>query len=470
LSGEVRKEVGNRSSASGRSPLRPSQRARPAPSEESDLSTTSSVAYPSDLAREVRRRLKEGKRDEGPGTTILLKLFEVLHFASLRTEEREPVVCSVTWMDPGKPDPHPPREKRPSRWSVTALANRLPLTIANVVKLSAAADPQACSLACYVDDANNVFIWGLIDQTQGAPNFSPERGEKQLERPGVFQATVSPAHLLVYRGPRLVASLIHGQLTHRFHDVFREGRIARTCDRYVLALVDRVRHRVGKDVFDAGDKWTEVIRRLWTSTLCRVLLAVQGYDKGGALLLVEEPVPSALSIKYELAYRRLGAAIERLAAVRIQGSHARDKIWTGYLLDEDSGDLPGDLYLEEGLASSEETACLQEIAGCVRFVASLSRADGLVLVDGDLAVKGFGCEITLPEEPRNVLLAGNAAGAAELCRPIDFNSFGIRHRSMMRYCDRFPGSVGFVVSQDGTIRALARDGERLIMWETLELS
>ena len=31
-------------------------------------------------------------------------------------------------------------------------------------------------------------------------------------------------------------------------------------------------------------------------------------------------------------------------------------------------------------------------------------------------------------------------------------------------------SVGFVVSQDGTIRALARDGERLIMWETLELS
>jgi len=85
-------------------------------------------------------------------------------------------------------------------------------------------------------------------------------------------------------------------------------------------------------------------------------------------------------------------------------------------------------------------------------------------------VKGFGCEITLPEEPRNVLLAGNAAGTAELCRPVDFNSFGIRHRSMMRYCDRFPGSVGFVVSQDGTIRALARDGERLVMWETLELS
>jgi hypothetical protein len=91
-------------------------------------------------------------------------------------------------------------------------------------------------------------------------------------------------------------------------------------------------------------------------------------------------------------------------------------------------------------------------------------------MDGGLEVKGFGVEITAREEPKVVLAAGDATASADLCRPVDFTHYGLRHRSMMRYCDRTPGSVGFVVSQDGTIRALAKDGERLVLWDTIQLT
>ncbi len=427
----------------------------------------SGAAYPADLAREVRRRLKEGQKEHGPVTAVLTRLFETLHFASMRTEEGRPVECTVTYMDPSVPEVTPRRNARPGRWTVTLLANRVPLTIANLVKLSAAADPKACSLAVHSDDAGALYVWGMIDQEQTS---SSHESEKSPDRPGLFQATVAPANIAVYRRAHLLASLVHGQLTYRFHDVFAEGPIARAIEKSVGAFGERVRAAVGRDVYDSGDKRPESIRRLWVSTLSRVLLAIQSYAKGGAVLLIPNPVKTGLVAKYEIAYARLGKALERLAIQRIRGSHARDRMWTGYLLDDDSGDLPGDLYLEEGLATSEEAASLSEIAGCIRFIASLSRADGLVLIEGDLQVKGFGVEITTREEPKIVLSAADAAGTQELCRHVDFAHFGLRHRSMMRFCDRTPGAVGFVVSQDGTIRALTKDGERLVLWDTIQLT
>jgi hypothetical protein len=38
---------------------------------------------------------------------------------------------------------------------------------------------------------------------------------------------------------------------------------------------------------------------------------------------------------------------------------------------------------------------------------------------------------------------------------------------MMRYCAQTPGSVGFVISQDGDVRAITLVKGRLVMWESI---
>lgn len=40
---------------------------------------------------------------------------------------------------------------------------------------------------------------------------------------------------------------------------------------------------------------------------------------------------------------------------------------------------------------------------------------------------------------------------------------------MIRYCFQVPGSVGFVVSQDGDVRVMTRVGDDLVYWDSIRL-
>ena len=40
---------------------------------------------------------------------------------------------------------------------------------------------------------------------------------------------------------------------------------------------------------------------------------------------------------------------------------------------------------------------------------------------------------------------------------------------MMRYCNAYPGSVGFVISQDGDIRGMTKVGDSLVIWDGVTL-
>jgi hypothetical protein len=85
-----------------------------------------------------------------------------------------------------------------------------------------------------------------------------------------------------------------------------------------------------------------------------------------------------------------------------------------------------------------------------------------------LKLIGFGVEIRSKTNVEAIYLADDAE-ARSLAR-IDAKSYGTRHRSMMRYCSAHPSSVGFVVSQDGDVRAITKVGERLVVWDQLQLT
>jgi hypothetical protein len=81
----------------------------------------------------------------------------------------------------------------------------------------------------------------------------------------------------------------------------------------------------------------------------------------------------------------------------------------------------------------------------------------------DLEVRGFGVEITSASVPASLLLAlDSSAGQTQ---PIEYTRWGTRHRSMMRYCWAIPGSVGFVLSQDGDVRVMTRIADAVVVWE-----
>ena len=72
----------------------------------------------------------------------------------------------------------------------------------------------------------------------------------------------------------------------------------------------------------------------------------------------------------------------------------------------------------------------------MRFLASLSRVDGLIWLDSHLRLKAFGVEITVRDEPGQVFLAQNSR--ATKTKKLNLNQYGTRHRSMLRYCAANP--------------------------------
>lgn len=138
-------------------------------------------------------------------------------------------------------------------------------------------------------------------------------------------------------------------------------------------------------------------------------------------------------------------------------------------MDKDAEEVPVDLYLEESIANYDLEEIRNELHGIIWFISLLTRVDGLVLLNQNLEVRGFGVEITEAEEPSEIYTAGDALASDYFLRKVDYQQYGTRHRSMMRYCAKFPGSLGFVVSQDGDVRVMTKVGDRLVLWENIQL-
>jgi len=89
------------------------------------------------------------------------------------------------------------------------------------------------------------------------------------------------------------------------------------------------------------------------------------------------------------------------------------------------------------------------------------------VADKRLVVHGFGVELRADSQLTDIFIAGDSLATTRLLRPGSLSQFGTRHRAMLRYCNEHPGSLGFVISQDGDIRATMRDRDRLILWENI---
>ncbi len=138
-------------------------------------------------------------------------------------------------------------------------------------------------------------------------------------------------------------------------------------------------------------------------------------------------------------------------------------------MDKDAEDMPVGLYLDEVVAGYHLEEIRNELGGVIWFISLLTRVDGLVLLNQNLEVQGFGVEITEAEEPSEIYTAGDVWASDYLLKKVDYQQYGTRHRSMMRYCAKYPGSVGFVISQDGDVRVMTNVDGRLIVWENIQL-
>lgn len=116
-------------------------------------------------------------------------------------------------------------------------------------------------------------------------------------------------------------------------------------------------------------------------------------------------------------------------------------------------------------SNDEKIAALEEaILEVAHLVATLARTDGAVVMTKRYEILGFGGEISgqLPGV-ETVWKALNVEGTLVEEEPTEI--VGTRHRSAYRMCNELPDVLAVVVSQDGGVRFVRRQGDSVTYWD-----
>ena len=422
---------------------------------------------PQDLAKLVYKRL-EGTKISSPtlSQSLLNNLFENLFYTSLKTEEGQFIKVTTTLIDPSNPDPTPPGRIVADRWNYIRFKNRLPFSVKNLVKLSKAADPWSSSLAVYYEK-NELYIWGMIDQAVHYQSFLNFESDSGPEQPGLFQTSITGIGCInVIFDYELIASLKHNSLVSYYIDVFKFGPI----HELIKSNSSNIRKTIKENLEvefenEKFDQWDNYFQDVINQSISRILIRIQNYHHGGAILICNN-VRENLDIKYQIDYTRFHDSLKELLRLTIASSMYSNKLFD-YI--ENYTEIPSDAYLEDAVSENQKDETQDELKGAIRFISSLSCVDGLVAFSPDFKVKGFGGVINISDIPEFIYTSKTARINEKKLLKIGSNHFGTRHRSMFSYCWKNEGSLGFVVSQDGDIRAITKVNDKLIMWENINV-
>lgn len=424
------------------------------------------TATPTHLASIIFNKLKSENNSSKISIKTLEVLCETLFYTSLKTEEGQLINLNISFFD--SPDFEQIRSRKDSaeHWMYVPFEKSVIFNSRYISKLAKAVDPWSSSLAVNDDMQGNLVISGLVDQAVHYQSFLNFETAQRPEQPGLFHISIiGIGSLMVVYQYQLLATLKHDILADRNVDIFNFGQINKMIIGFNELKQADINSYIEKNNLVLSHPYEKRMHELWIETLSRILIRIQNYRHGGALLIPAST--EAIDIKYKITYDRINSAISSLIKHEMRLESLENNIFFDYGLD---GNMPVTSYRKANTLSAKKKGIENELKGALRFTASLTCVDGTVILDRNLKVLGFGCVLNAEKKPRFVYVPKFATvKATSEVSPVKFDHFGTRHQSMFSYCWTYPGSLGFVVSQDGDIRAITRIGNRLIMWESIKV-
>jgi hypothetical protein len=366
--------------------------------------------------------------------------------ASLTTEEQRPVVFRVTFC-PRKALEDAEEDYIPAFPRSLTFAPPRPFLVGEVMRLAPATDPRQVTIA--VDaGAEGLQIWGLIQTGISGRNYSDNYPD------GLVVEAYEPGSLRFSRRDHVFAELRRGQLFSAVHDVLIRGRLATSLNEPIEALQSGMTSSLNRevDVESAEESYVRVLKR--------IIDGIRERAHGGMLLIV--PHATALSLiptvtfKYLVEWDRLwdlilGAAVqdEQFSATNPHSVFGPNKI-----------SAPQFFQIVKLRGSMNDA-----LADSLDLVISFSQVDGAVVMTDRMKIIGFGAQ--LPMNPPSSIWKCQDAEAQSV-EEVAVSERGMRHRAAYSICDQLPSSIAFVFSQDGGVQAVARQGDRVMVWPDID--
>jgi hypothetical protein len=147
------------------------------------------------------------------------------------------------------------------------------------------------------------------------------------------------------------------------------------------------------------------------------------------------------------------------------------------LVDDDAHDATAPLSITYSIAGAPYSGLLEHSASrthskgrdrALWVATSLSRVDGAVVMNRKLEILGNGAR--LGATPATSVRVASRSDGKHARSVTGLGRWGTRHGSMISYCQARPKAVGFVVSEDGGVRAISHlGGTEATIWERIRL-
>lgn len=366
-------------------------------------------------------------------------LLDTMFRASLLQEEGKAISTSVAWISQKDFETLEVGRMRQTKLTLE-FDNPIAFEAHNLAKLNGIVNGKTGTLlACYVDGA--AFLWGIcyfkrgltpIGQIPASTNetrhFSPDCPTVTINGVGAVRIT---------RGNSVIGRIEGGRFMRAQATVFTSFMLGQYLYQLVGIEVD-IASRKFKNNDDAD------IAKSFIGGL-EFIVEVLSQRREGATLIF---VPSEL---------RGRAHEEAESAWKVQGSLEIDQLQRASLnfdqLVHQRKDISNALFrLDVDQALRHRLRSLVDLAGI----------DGALLLTPEFEVVGFGMKLKSPKWTGDVQ-HGPLIQEVET-NHLDFSKLGTRHNSALNFVGSVAGSVAFVASADGPIRALVRSTEDKIWY------
>ena len=315
-------------------------------------------------------------------------------------------------------------------------------------------------------------IWGLL---HSGPRWLRDRqGGRVTSAPlpplPVVHVT-GPGRMEVRKGSEMIGRLDNGALSDASMKVF-DSRWLPAGFASARAELMELHAAARKRAFERdGERWAtldpDLARLIAAQMFKRLVSTVQNFGRGGTVIFVPPERTEEFSgenryvaVKYRISNgeprRRFRALIVKIMNRLAQAHGSTDG----------SPRAPRTVGWREYQESDDEKiAALEEaILEVAHLVAALATTDGAVMMTKRYELLGFGGEIS-----------GQLPGVETVRRALDVEgdlleeerteNVGTRHRSAYRLCKELPDVLAVVVSQDGDVRFVCRQGDGVTYWD-----
>jgi len=379
-------------------------------------------------SRDQAHPYRDRKQKPLPDPQDVRVIIETAFLASLKREEGKPITFCITLLSK---DCVMEECSSGRKQVIMTFEQSLPFSQESITKISPAFDSTTTSLivAPGNDRSSDYEIWGAMFY---GPSLKPlEEIPVGIEgltlfRPDVMMVTaIAPGSLLISRGSLLIGRFLYGDFVKSTPTPF----YSKAMGNYTI---ETIKDNEGFKRFQ-NHYW-----QVHTDTLNYLLSEVSVRGHGGIIVILPnskvEEYKKLVLAKYSFEEKLNSEAL----LIRVLDSSKSEDI---------------SFIMAMNRRFSERLDLLAQLA-CI---------DGALIISSNLNLISFGSTLIARKWDRNILIGPDGFGGGG--ENWDASKWGTKHNSAINFVGACPGSIAFVISQDGPVRGFVKkDEETVLCW------